>query len=65
MTEIIISESERDAVYKTIHSRRDVRGEFKADLIPNDVLNRVLEAAHHAPSVGYMQPRDFVVIKKP
>lgn len=58
-----ITQSEREAVYKTIFSRRDVRGEFKPDQIPDDVLMRVLSAAHHAPSVGFMQPWDFVVVK--
>ena len=58
-----ISQEERDAVYKTIFSRRDVRAEFKSDPIPDDVLNRILKAAHHAPSVGFMQPWDFVVVK--
>jgi len=58
-----ITEDERDAVYKTIFSRRDVRGQFKPDLIPDDVLKRVLTAAHHAPSVGFMQPWDFILVK--
>ncbi len=62
---MIITEEERDAVYKTIFSRRDVRGQFKPDPIPEDVLRRVLQAAHHAPSVGYSQPWDFVVVKSP
>jgi len=61
---MIISENERDAVYKTIFSRRDVRNEFKSDPIPEDVLTRVLTAAHHAPSVGFMQPWDFIVVKQ-
>ncbi|MFA0520644.1 5,6-dimethylbenzimidazole synthase, partial [Vibrio sp. 10N.222.55.E8] len=52
-----------DAVYKTIFSRRDVRGQFLPDEIPEDVLMRVLTAAHHAPSVGFMQPWDFVVVR--
>ena len=58
-----ITEDERDAVYKTIFSRRDVRGQFKPELIPDDVLKRVLTAAHHAPSVGFMQPWDFILVK--
>jgi 5,6-dimethylbenzimidazole synthase len=57
-----ISEQERDAVYKTIFSRRDVRSDFINKSIPEDVLKRVLTAAHHAPSVGFMQPWDFIVI---
>ncbi|MEO0508778.1 MAG: 5,6-dimethylbenzimidazole synthase [Verrucomicrobiota bacterium] len=54
---------ERDAVYKTIHSRRDTRSEFLPGLIPEEVLQRILGAAHHAPSVGFMQPWDFIVVK--
>jgi 5,6-dimethylbenzimidazole synthase len=57
-----ISEEERNAVYKTIFSRRDVRSDFIKETIPEDVLKRVLTAAHHAPSVGFMQPWDFIVI---
>ena len=57
------SEAERDAVYKAIFNRRDVRGEFLDRPIPDEVLKRILNAAHHAPSVGFMQPRDFVLIR--
>jgi len=58
-----ISAEERDAVYKTIFARRDVRGEFLPDQVPEDVLMRILQAAHHAPSVGFMQPWDFIVVR--
>lgn len=58
-----ISADERDALYKVIYSRRDVRGQFLADPVPEEVLRRVLDAAHHAPSVGFMQPWDFVVVR--
>ena len=57
------TEQERDAVYKTIFNRRDVRSQFKPDLIDDEVITRILTAAHHAPSVGFMQPWDFVVVK--
>ncbi|PCH76762.1 MAG: 5,6-dimethylbenzimidazole synthase [Flavobacteriaceae bacterium] len=60
-----ITIEERDAVYKTIFNRRDVRGEFLPKPIPEDVLQRILKAAHHAPSVGFMQPWDFIVVKDP
>ncbi len=60
---MLINQEERDAVYKTIFNRRDVRGEFKSDPIPEEVLQRILKAAHHAPSVGFMQPWDFIVVK--
>lgn len=54
--------SERQAVYRAILSRRDVRNQFRPDLIPPEVLSRLLIAAHHAPSVGFMQPWSFIVI---
>lgn len=62
---MFFSEQERDAVYKAIFTRRDVRGQFKPDPVPDQVLARILSAAHHAPSVGFMQPWDFVVVKDP
>ena len=58
-----ISTSERDALYKVIYNRRDVRGQYLPDPVPDEVLRRVLDAAHHAPSVGFMQPWDFVVVR--
>lgn len=57
------TDRERDAVYKAIISRRDVRSEFLPDPVPDDMLDRVLTAAHHAPSVGFMQPWDFILIR--
>ena len=56
-------EAGRDAVHQVIRERRDVRNGFRPDPIPHEVLIRVLEAAHTAPSVGYSQPWDFVVIR--
>lgn len=56
------SDEERQGLYRAIHERRDVRSQFLPDLIPSDVLARLLEAAHHAPSVGFMQPWDFILI---
>ena len=61
--QLFFSEDERSGLYKTIFNRRDVRGQFKPDAIPDDVLSRVLYAAHHAPSVGFMQPWNFVVVR--
>ena len=46
-----------------IHERRDVRSDFLLDAVPDEVLGRILDAAHHAPSVGFMQPWDFIVIR--
>jgi nicotinate-nucleotide--dimethylbenzimidazole phosphoribosyltransferase len=53
---------QRDAVYRVIAERRDVRRGFRPDPVPADVLGRVLAAAHQAPSVGFSQPWDFIVI---
>ncbi len=60
-----ITASERAAVYKTIYSRRDTRGEFKSDAIPDDMLLRILDAAHHVPSSDFMQARDFIIVRDP
>jgi 5,6-dimethylbenzimidazole synthase len=49
-------------VYDAIHGRRDVR-EFTSTPIPDDALRRILTAAHHAPSVGFMQPWSFVLVR--
>lgn len=59
------SEAERAAVYRTIFNRRDVRGQFLPEPVPDEVLARVLMAAHHAPSVGFMQPWNFLVVRSP
>ncbi|MEG3629509.1 nicotinate-nucleotide--dimethylbenzimidazole phosphoribosyltransferase [Streptomyces poriticola] len=56
-------EAEREAVLKVMRERRDIRNGFRSDPIPHEVLLRVLEAAHTAPSVGHSQPWDFVVIR--
>ena len=55
--------SEKDGLYKAIFSRRDVRSHFVGKEIPDDVLLRILNAAHHAPSVGFSQPWNFILIK--
>ncbi|MGV2099399.1 5,6-dimethylbenzimidazole synthase [Rhizobium sp. 21-4511-3d] len=56
------SGDERDAVYRAIMTRRDVRDQFLPDPVPEDVQMRLLAAAHHAPSVGFMQPWNFIVV---
>ncbi|MFF4357912.1 nicotinate-nucleotide--dimethylbenzimidazole phosphoribosyltransferase [Streptomyces sp. NPDC001604] len=56
-------DAEREAVMKVMRERRDIRNGFRSDPIPHEVLLRVLEAAHTAPSVGHSQPWDFVVIR--
>jgi len=56
-------EAERETVHRVIAERRDVR-RFRPDAVPDDVLGRVLEAAHRAPSVGLMQPWRLIVIRE-
>lgn len=63
--EVHFSDADRIGLYKTIFNRRDVRGQFQTTPIPDGVLSRILVAAHHAPSVGFMQPWDFLVIRDP
>jgi nicotinate-nucleotide--dimethylbenzimidazole phosphoribosyltransferase len=51
-----------DTVHRVIAERRDIR-RFRPDPVPDDVLERVLGAAHRAPSVGLMQPWRLIVIR--
>lgn len=57
------SPAEREGLYRAIFERRDVRSQFLPDPVPAEVLARLLQAAHHAPSVGFMQPWDFLLIE--
>jgi 5,6-dimethylbenzimidazole synthase len=56
--------SDKAAVYRAIHERRDMR-HFLPDPVDDDVLARLLDAAHHAPSVGFMQPWRIIRITDP
>ena len=57
------TEEEKNGFYKAIYSRRDVRSHFISKPIEDKVLSRILHAAHHAPSVGFSQPWNFILIK--
>ena len=57
------NEQEKDGLYKAIFSRRDVRSHFTSEPIDDKILTRILNAAHHAPSVGFSQPWNFILIK--
>ncbi|TVP46174.1 MAG: 5,6-dimethylbenzimidazole synthase, partial [Halomonas sp.] len=57
------SDAEQRGLYRAIFERRDVRSQFLPDSIAPEVMARLLKAAHHAPSVGFMQPWDFIVIE--
>lgn len=61
MTKYAFSQPEIDAVYRAIYERRDMR-HFVNGVVPAEVLSRLLNAAHHAPSVGLMQPWRFIRI---
>lgn len=54
---------EKDIFYRVIFSRRDVRKNFIHKEISDEILLRILNAAHHAPSVGYSQPWNFILIR--
>ncbi|WP_153731525.1 5,6-dimethylbenzimidazole synthase [Sporosarcina obsidiansis] len=57
----MFSNEEKDAIYKVIYNRRDVRS-FLPTPIPQGAIHNILNAAHQAPSVGFMQPWNFIVI---
>jgi 5,6-dimethylbenzimidazole synthase len=58
------SDAECAAVYRAIYERRDMR-HFLPDPVDPEILRRLLDAAHHAPSVGFMQPWRFIRISCP
>jgi nicotinate-nucleotide--dimethylbenzimidazole phosphoribosyltransferase len=57
-----LPDAQRQGVYAAIYGRRDFRS-FRPDPIQDEVLARILDAAHHAGSVGFMQPWDFLAIE--
>ena len=59
------TDDEKSGFYKAIFSRRDVRSKFLSKEIDDAILTRILNAAHHAPSVGFSQPWNFILIKDP
>lgn len=58
-----LTEAERAGFYKAVFSRRDVRSRFTGRPVDDGALLRILRAAHHAPSVGFSQPWDFVLVR--
>lgn len=62
--DMAFSAAERSAVYRAIFERRDMR-HFAGGAVAPDVLRRLLTAAHHAPSVGFMQPWRFIRVTDP
>lgn len=59
------TDDEKNGLYKAIFSRRDVRSHFLSKPIEDEILTKILNAAHHAPSVGFSQPWNFILIKDP
>ncbi|MDX1596751.1 MAG: 5,6-dimethylbenzimidazole synthase [Nitrosopumilaceae archaeon] len=57
------TDEEKKGLYKAVYSRRDVRSHFTSKPIDEKILTKILNAAHHAPSVGFSQPWNFVLIK--
>lgn len=55
-------DADRDALQAIIAERRDIR-RFRPDPVPQEVIDRVLTAAHRGPSVGLMQPWRFIVVR--
>lgn len=56
------TQEERAAIYKVIYERRDIRS-FLPDPLDEEAVSRILDAAHQAPSVGFMQPWNFIMIQ--
>ena len=54
--------AEIDALYKVMAARRDMR-HFSNEPLPAELLERLLAAAHLAPSVGLMQPWRFIRVR--
>ena len=57
----MFTKEEKETQYKAIYKRRDIRS-FLPHPVPEEALSRILSAAHHAPSVGFMQPWNFIII---
>lgn len=57
------SELEKAAIYRVLRERRDVRAGYLPEPLEEAILERLLVAAHQAPSVGFMQPWRFIVVR--
>ncbi|HIP38953.1 MAG TPA: 5,6-dimethylbenzimidazole synthase [Desulfocapsa sulfexigens] len=56
-------DEQKAGVYKAIMQRRDIRAQFTSDPVSDEILDKLLRAAHHAPSVGFMQPWNFLIVR--
>jgi len=61
----IFTDEECAVAHRVIHARRDMRHFTAGAHVDAGALNRILEAGHAAPSVGFMQPWRFIRITKP
>ena len=52
---------QRHGLYRAIYERRDIRA-FRDQPVPPETLARIIRAAHNGPSVGFMQPWDFILV---
>jgi|SRR5580700_2929400 5,6-dimethylbenzimidazole synthase len=59
----VFSPAEKAAVYRALRERRDVRAGYLPQPLEEATLYRLLAAAHHAPSVGFMQPWRFIIVR--
>ncbi|MTI33554.1 5,6-dimethylbenzimidazole synthase [Xanthovirga aplysinae] len=57
------SEEEYETLSQVLQHRRDVRGNrFSKEKIPEEQVQKILQAAIWAPSVGFSQPWEFVLV---
>ena len=61
MSNAEFSAEQRGGLYRAIYERRDIRV-FREDQVAPETLARIIKAAHHGPSVGFMQPWDFILV---
>jgi nicotinate-nucleotide--dimethylbenzimidazole phosphoribosyltransferase len=59
-----LDDESRRGLYQAIHSRRDIR-RYRPDALDDELVTRILEAAHAAPSVGHSQPWRFILVRDP
>lgn len=60
----LFTKEEQELLEEIILHRRDVRGNrFTPQPIPEEALDKILFAALNAPSVGFSQPWEFVLIR--
>jgi 5,6-dimethylbenzimidazole synthase len=62
MDQHIFPTTQKKGVYRAIYERRDIRKEFLSKAVSKKILLKLIKAAHHAGSVGFMQPWNFIVI---